>query len=136
MKNVQKRFLVLAASFTLITTSLFSVAFAHPGRLDKNGGHTNKKTGEYHYHDSNGNEVREKPSKSSSKSKSSTSSKSKSSNYRTVQKTKLYKEADKESKVLCSIPSGAKLTAIEQTEYFAKVKYDGETGYVRLKHCK
>lgn len=24
--------------------------FAHPGRTDSNGGHTNKKTGEYHYH--------------------------------------------------------------------------------------
>ena len=25
-------------------------ALAHPGRTDANGGHTNKKTGEYHYH--------------------------------------------------------------------------------------
>lgn len=27
-----------------------ALAFAHPGRLDKHGGHTNKKTGEYHFH--------------------------------------------------------------------------------------
>lgn len=26
------------------------VALAHPGRLDAQGGHTNKETGEYHYH--------------------------------------------------------------------------------------
>lgn len=27
-----------------------TMAFAHPGKLDKNGGHMNKETGEYHYH--------------------------------------------------------------------------------------
>ena len=27
-----------------------SVSFAHPGKLDANGGHYNKETGEYHYH--------------------------------------------------------------------------------------
>ena len=27
-----------------------SVSLAHPGRLDAQGGHTNKETGEYHYH--------------------------------------------------------------------------------------
>lgn len=27
-----------------------SVALGHPGGLDANGGHTNRKTGEYHYH--------------------------------------------------------------------------------------
>lgn len=35
--------------------SLFTVtALAHPGGLDKNGGHTDKKTGEYHYHKKTG----------------------------------------------------------------------------------
>ncbi|MBQ4431545.1 MAG: YHYH domain-containing protein [Synergistaceae bacterium] len=33
--------LVLAMSLT---------ASAHPGKLDKNGGHYDKETGEYHYH--------------------------------------------------------------------------------------
>jgi len=28
------------------------LAFAHPGRLDSNGGHRNRATGEYHYHNS------------------------------------------------------------------------------------
>lgn len=56
--------------------------------------------------------------------------------YETVQKTKLYQDADKESDVLSSIPEGTKLNAIEHTEHFAKVEYDGNTGYVRLKHCK
>ena len=29
---------------------LSSMAFAHPGKLDANGGHVDKETGEYHYH--------------------------------------------------------------------------------------
>ncbi len=33
--------------FLLIFTS---VGYTHSGRTDKNGGHTNRKTGEYHYH--------------------------------------------------------------------------------------
>jgi hypothetical protein len=31
-----------------------TTGFAHPGGLDKNGGHTDKKTGEYHYHKAKG----------------------------------------------------------------------------------
>lgn len=38
---------VLALVLVLVCAS---VAAAHPGRLDANGGHTNKETGEYHYH--------------------------------------------------------------------------------------
>lgn len=34
----------------IITLLLPFVAFAHPGSLDANGGHYNRKTGEYHYH--------------------------------------------------------------------------------------
>lgn len=30
------------------------LAFAHPGKTDANGCHTNKKTGEYHCHNSKG----------------------------------------------------------------------------------
>ena len=37
-------------SFLLILNMLSSVAFAHPGRTDANGGHTDRKTGEYHKH--------------------------------------------------------------------------------------
>lgn len=29
---------------------MFSLGHAHPGGLDANGGHNNRKTGEYHYH--------------------------------------------------------------------------------------
>lgn len=37
---------------TVIVCSFFtSYVYAHPGRLDSNGGHYNRKTGEYHYHD-------------------------------------------------------------------------------------
>lgn len=34
----------------LFITALMS--FGHGGRTDKNGGHYNRKTGEYHYHNS------------------------------------------------------------------------------------
>ena len=34
----------------LLILALASVSFAHPGKLDANGGHTDKETGEYHYH--------------------------------------------------------------------------------------
>ncbi|MBQ7196018.1 MAG: thermonuclease family protein [Synergistaceae bacterium] len=39
--------------FTLAAILIFSfacVSFAHPGKLDANGGHYDKETGEYHYH--------------------------------------------------------------------------------------
>ena len=35
---------------TLVLLSVPLMAFAHPGSLDGNGGHYNRKTGEYHYH--------------------------------------------------------------------------------------
>ena len=34
----------------LLVLVFASMAFTHPGRLDAQGGHTNKETGEYHYH--------------------------------------------------------------------------------------
>ncbi len=39
-------------SFILIILFLIIpvTAYPHPGRTDAQGGHTNKKTGEYHYH--------------------------------------------------------------------------------------
>lgn len=37
--------------FVLIIFSLSVSAYAHPGRLDSNGGHYDRSTGEYHYHD-------------------------------------------------------------------------------------
>jgi len=56
-------------SFLIAFTILFtSSAYAHPGKTDANGGHTCRtncekwglKTGEYHYHDKNGNIIRQK----------------------------------------------------------------------------
>ena len=40
-----RKFLALLLVLVLATT-----AIAHPGKLDKNGGHYDKETGEYHYH--------------------------------------------------------------------------------------
>lgn len=37
-------------SLLFIITVGTSTTYAHGGRLDKNGGHYNRKTGEYHYH--------------------------------------------------------------------------------------
>lgn len=34
----------------VLLLSLSVVVFAHPGRTDSNGGHTDQDTGEYHYH--------------------------------------------------------------------------------------
>ena len=34
----------------ILILALASVSFAHPGKLDANGGHYDKETGEYHYH--------------------------------------------------------------------------------------
>ena len=44
-----KRKFYFVLSFILVL-ALSSVSFAHPGKLDANGGHTDKETGDYHYH--------------------------------------------------------------------------------------
>ncbi len=59
----------------LLMICILSVtAGAHPGRLDKNGGHYNRKTGEYHYHNGGGSSSGSGSSSSSSSSSSSGSS--------------------------------------------------------------
>lgn len=59
-------------SLTLIITLLLSsTSFAHSGRTDSRGGHWNRKTGTYHYHNSG---VKRSTTKSTSSSKSTTSS--------------------------------------------------------------
>lgn len=49
MKHILKKSAVLAI-LSIMLLSLIVPVFAHPGSLDANGGHYNKKTGEYHYH--------------------------------------------------------------------------------------
>ena len=44
----KKSFIFLMA--VALIFSLASVSLAHPGKLDANGGHVDKETGEYHYH--------------------------------------------------------------------------------------
>ena len=46
---MSKKFSLLLLAAVLVV-ALASVSFAHPGKLDANGGHTDKETGEYHYH--------------------------------------------------------------------------------------
>jgi len=48
--KTRKSFKILTLIFLIISMSF--TALAHPGRTDANGGHYNKKTGEYHYHNS------------------------------------------------------------------------------------
>ena len=45
-----KKYLAFAVTLILALCISFT-AYAHPGSLDKNGGHYNRQTGEYHYHD-------------------------------------------------------------------------------------
>lgn len=45
-KSIKKILLMLIICFSFST-----IVFAHPGRTDSNGGHYNRSTGEYHYHD-------------------------------------------------------------------------------------
>lgn len=63
----KKTLLSLITCFLLLSISMTS--FAHPGRTDANGGHYNRKTGEYHYH--NGGSSFSGSSSSSSNSKAS-----------------------------------------------------------------
>lgn len=34
----------------LLLTTFFSIGYSHPGGIDKNGGHHDRKTGGYHCH--------------------------------------------------------------------------------------
>ncbi|MBR1486365.1 MAG: thermonuclease family protein [Synergistaceae bacterium] len=45
---LKRSFLISLAAVLIF--ALASVSFAHPGKLDANGGHYDKETGEYHYH--------------------------------------------------------------------------------------
>lgn len=47
-----KRFINIIL-FLYLFFLLGSMAYSHSGRLDANGGHFNRKTGEYHYHRKN-----------------------------------------------------------------------------------
>ena len=78
---MKKRVLFITIFLILLSMSLSSMA--HPGRTDANGGHYNRKTGEYHYHNGGGS------SSSSSGSSSSSSSSSTYSAPKTVYATKV-----------------------------------------------
>lgn len=43
-------FLLTLFAALMFTLSTVTIALAHPGRTDANGGHTDSSTGEYHYH--------------------------------------------------------------------------------------
>lgn len=47
MKSTLARIITISL---LIVYFVPAVTFGHSGRTDANGGHTNRKTGEYHYH--------------------------------------------------------------------------------------
>ena len=49
MRKIKNGIAVCAAMF-IVSCSVMIPAMAHPGRTDGQGGHTNKSTGEYHYH--------------------------------------------------------------------------------------
>ena len=41
---------IIIAIVTILLVAITATALAHPGRTDSNGGHYNRKTGEYHKH--------------------------------------------------------------------------------------
>lgn len=47
---MQKRSLLIIGKVTLFFILLSFPAYAHPGRLNEDGGHRNTATGDYHYH--------------------------------------------------------------------------------------
>lgn len=47
---MKKAVLICALIVCLILPTVVLVAYAHSGRTDSRGGHTNHSTGEYHYH--------------------------------------------------------------------------------------
>ena len=49
MKIIKRKSLLICFAVCLISLLVVTV-FAHPGRTDSNGGHTDHSTGEYHYH--------------------------------------------------------------------------------------
>ena len=57
-----KKILFLLLTLILLTQNIT----AHPGSLDENGGHYNRKTGEYHYHEGTHTESNSSSSKNSS----------------------------------------------------------------------
>lgn len=47
MKKIVLKILII---FIILILFVVDISFAHPGRTDSNGGHYNRSTGEYHYH--------------------------------------------------------------------------------------
>lgn len=54
MNKKLKKGLIAFISLLLILTVFDSIIYAHPGRLDSNGGHNDYIHGGYHYHDGSG----------------------------------------------------------------------------------
>ena len=88
-----KKLLLVISSFILLASVVLGVN-AHPGRTDGAGGHTNRSTGEYHYHhgysehshyDMDGDGVKDCPY--NFKDKTNHNSSSGSSNYKANQTT-------------------------------------------------
>ena len=78
---MSKKIYSILISIVMICSCSIS-AVAHPGRTDANGGHYNRKTGEYHYHNNgnaSGGSKSSKKSSSSGKTSSGSSNKSSSS---------------------------------------------------------
>lgn len=78
----------LNLTFCIILLFVFLMtASAHPGRTDKNGGHYNRSTGEYHYHSG----------EYAGRSQSSSSSSTKKKTTKETESSKPKKEAEDEN---------------------------------------
>ena len=48
--SISVNFKLLAVILLISTVFVYDFAYTHSGRTDANGGHTDRKTGKYHYH--------------------------------------------------------------------------------------
>lgn len=113
-KGKKKVTFILAAMLLIICTNVY----AHPGRLDSNGGHYNRKTGEYHYHRGTG-------SSSSSNSSSNSTSGGYTSSYYT-NKISEKNETIKKYKTKLNNLENKNLKLKQQNEKLKKTIIDNE----------
>lgn len=120
---------------------LCTVAFAHGGSTDSKGGHTDRSTGEYHYHHGypahdheNGvcpYDFDDKTGQNSGTSGGSGGVSSSKLYYKTTANVNLRSSASTSGRILTTVPKGEKLLFMDDaTDKWVRVKYGTVTGWV------
>lgn len=129
----------LAVIFMLLL--LCTTAFAHGGGVDSKGGHTDRSTGEYHYHHGypahdheNGvcpYDFDDKTGQNSGTSGGSGGGSSSKLYYKTTANVNLRSSASTSGRILTTVPKGEKLLFMDEaTDKWVRVKYKFVTGWV------